>query len=298
MLNHAITAAMRGWHVFPVEPGGKRPIRIYQDRTEEEAPWTIRWSEVATTDLKQIVKWWSYAPNANIGIACKPSGLHVVDCDIPKRDGLLRDTPWAYLHGILGPLVDGETVFDQMAEKYGGAQAVAECFDSYSVATGSGGLHVYFEWPIGVVSSQQSPVEGVLDVRGNGGERGGYVLAAGSQTNRGGYVVKLQGDVRACPGWLVEVCRERERYRPPSSPLRQPRNLNFGGLVNSVRTAGVGNRNNALLWAARAMCADGADEEEAGRLLIPPYMENGGEGGERQANQTIRSAFRLQVRKM
>ncbi|MGW6260350.1 bifunctional DNA primase/polymerase [Streptomyces sp. NPDC055085] len=297
LLNNAVACALRGWHIFPVEPNAKTPIRIYQDRSPEDAPWTIRWSEVATTDLNQIVKWWTYAPTANIGIACKPSRLHVIDCDIPKTDGVLTGTPWAYLQEFLGPRVDGETLYDQVAQRYGGGEALTTCFDTYQVAIGSGGLHLYYRWPDGVQSSQDSIVKGVLDVRGNGGERGGYVLGAGSGTDRGGYVQKLGRPVRDAPGWLVELCRLRTRPAPPKSPLQQPRSASFAGLVNTVRTAPDGNLNNSLLWAARAMCADGGSEDDCINLLAPVYVECGGKGGERQARATIRSAYRLQGRK-
>lgn len=299
LIREALDALRRGFHIFPVEPNAKTPIRIYQDRSKEDAPWTIRWSEKATNDLDTVVRYWTHAPLANVGVAAKQSGLLVVDCDIPKKDGLLRGTPYEELHALFGPLVDGETLYDAVAQRYAGVEGVREAFDTYSVATGSGGLHLYYRWPADVQSTQDSIVKGVLDVRGNGGERGGYVLGEGSQTSSGPYVRRSDRPIRQAPPWLVALCRERKRtVDPVRSQFHRPRNPNFGGLVEQVRTAYEGNRNNALLWAARAMCADGASEEEAIGLLVPPYLENGGDGGERQAHQTIRSAFRLQSRKM
>lgn len=298
MLIEAVKAVQMGFSIFPVEPDAKTPIRIHQDRTKEDAPWTVKWSEIATNDINTVLEWWSYAPYANVGIACKLSGIFVVDCDRPKRDVLLRGTPWEYLHELLGPAVDGETVFDQVAQRYGGTQALASVFDTYTVATGSGGKHFYYRWPSGVQSSQASIVEGLIDVRGNGGERGGYVLGAGSATHNGRYVIEHGASVRDAPGWLVRLCTEVVFQRRDRGLLSQPRNLNFGGLVTSVRLAQPGNRNNTLLWAARAMCADGATEPQAEALLVPAALDCGLDGGERQALQTIRSAYRLQQRKM
>lgn len=298
MVGEAMRAVRLGFTIFPVEPGKKTPIRIYQDRTPDDAPWTIRWSELATNNPNKILEWWTYAPNANIGIACKPSGLFVVDCDQPKADNLLQGTRWDYLHQLLGPRVDGETLFDQIAERYGGPANIAEVFDTYTVTTGSGGKHFYYRWPPSVQSSQDSIFKGLLDVRGNGGERGGYVLGAGSHTASGPYGEDLQRPIREAPGWLVELCRDRPPVKLPRCPLAQPRSLNFGGLVQSVRTAIDGNLNNALLWAARAMCADGATQDEAENLLAPVYVECNGRGGHRQAVATIRSAYRLQARKL
>jgi len=308
LMPYALRAVMAGLYVFPVEPGKKTPIRIYQDRDPEDAPWTIRWSEVATNDPNKIREWWTYAPMANIGIACKPSGLFVVDCDRAKADNALRDTQWAYLHDLFGPRVDGEIVWDQVVARYGGVggdpnAALQYAFGTYQVATGSGGRHYYFKWPADVQSSQDSIVRGLLDVRGNGGERGGYVLGPGSVTNSGRYEGRFPDSsaIYDAPAWLVQLCRYRE---PLAAAVRKaewfnrPRNLNFGGLADQVRYAIHGNRNQALLWAARAMCADGASQEECEKLLIPAYLENNGDGGERQALQTIRSAYRLQRGKM
>lgn len=302
LLPYALDALALGLHIFPVEPGAKTPIRIYQDRPKEDAPWTVRWSEIATNDVNTVVKWWTYAPMANIGVACKPSGIFVVDCDQPKADDLLKSTPWEYLHDLFGPRVDGETLWDQVAERYGGADCVADAFDTYQVATGSGGRHFYYRWPAEVQSTQDSIVKGLLDVRGNGGERGGYVLAAGSVTDRGSYVRdgEASNAIRVAPSWLVALCRYREpaRMARPPRVFDRPRALAFHGLVETVRSAPDGNLNNALFWAARAACNDGLSEEECGNLLAPEYVQLGGNGGERQARATIRSAYRNQTRKM
>lgn len=298
LLNEAVKAQLMGFHIFPTEPNEKTPIRIYQEKSKEDAPWTIRWSEVATNDIETIVRWWTYAPMANIGIACKQSNLLVVDCDIPKKDGLLSGTPWADLHEWLGPSVDGETLYDQVAQRYGGAQGIVDAFDTYQVRTGSGGLHLYYRWPEGVQATQGSIVSGVLDVRCNGGERGGYVLGAGSHTGSGPYVPYSRARIREAPAWLVELCRDRPHKKPVPRVFDKPRVLNYQGLINTVKFAYDGNLNNSLYWASRAACTDGLTQEECEDLLVPVYIESGGRGGDRQARQTIQSAYRNQQRKM
>lgn len=297
-LGDAVTAVQLGFHIFPLEPNEKTPIRIHQDKSKDDAPWTVRWSEIATNDINTVVEWWTYAPNANIGIACKPSSIFVVDCDRPKSDHLLRSTPWAYLHDEFGPRPDGETVFYKVAERYGGPEKLASVFDTYTVTTGSGGVHYYYRWPEGVQSSQDSIARGVLDVRGNGGQRGGYVLADGSVTDKGPYRVAQKLDIAPAPAWLIKLCSERPvAPKRPNASIAQPRSSNFSGLVDTVRNAADGNLNNSLLWAARAMCADGGAEDDCIELLAPTYVECNGRGGHRQAEQTIRSAYRLQGRK-
>jgi hypothetical protein len=285
LLGYAAQAVSRGFHVFPVQPGEKTPHKIVPDK-----PYTIRWSEMATNDMRKVVEWWQYSPEANIGIAAKPSGLIVVDCDMPKRDYQLKDTPWEYMHDRLGPLVDGSDVLREMCSRFGDDYQRFE--RTYRVCTASLGLHLYYEWPDGVQASQASPVPGLVDIRCNGGQRGGYVLGAGSVTAKGSYVAENDLPIAEAPPWLVELCREKPRPKPERPLFSQPGHAGFGGLVEAVRTAQEGNRNGCLLWAARSMCEDGAPEEEAHNLLIPAAVEAG--LSERESMATIRSAYRLQ----
>lgn len=75
-LDAAIACAGRGWHVLPVQAKGKKPL--------------IReWQHEATTNETTIRQWWSKWPDANIGVACHPSGLVVIDLDVKgKADGI------------------------------------------------------------------------------------------------------------------------------------------------------------------------------------------------------------------
>ncbi|MFD4474606.1 bifunctional DNA primase/polymerase [Streptomyces sp. NPDC058471] len=285
LLGYAAQAVSRGFHIFPVEPDGKLPHLIRPD-----APYRIRWSEVATSDVSRVVEWWSYSPEANIGLACKPSRLLVVDCDMPKVENQLAGTPWEFVHDKLGPLVDGSDVLREMCSKFGDDY---ERFErTYRVCTGSLGLHLYFWWPEGVQASQSSPVPGLVDVRCNGGNQGGYVLAAGSQTSKGPYVAENDLPIADAPSWLVELCREKPRPKPVKPRFSQPGHASYGGLVDSVRLAQEGNRSNVLLWAVRSMCEDGASQEECAELLIPAAEEAGLH--QREAEATVRSGYRLQ----
>lgn len=285
LLPYAVKAAQRGWHVFPVEPGEKTPHKLYPDK-----PWTLKWGEAATTDISKIVSWWEYSPQANIGIACKPSGLLVVDCDMPKRPYQLKDTPWSTLHDTLGPLVDGNDVLREMSRRYGDDYSRLE--HTYRVCTASMGLHLLYRWPPEIQASQASPVPGLLDIRCNGGEKGGYVLGAGSMTAKGAYLAENDLPVADAPDWLIELCREKPKAKPTRPVYSQPGNASYSGLVEAVRLAPEGNRNNCLLWAARSMAEDGATLEEALTQLGQAAAEAGLFA--RDVEATIKSAFRLQ----
>lgn len=296
MLAAALTAQRLGLYIFPVAAGGKVPHRLagYQDA----AGAFHGWGETATNDVGQILHFWTQVdPHANIGIACKPSELLVIDLDQAKEDWNLKGTAWEYLHQAYGPRVNGDDLFDEMMFK-AGVDAI-QTRATYTVRTGSGGLHLYYQWPAHWPKiSQASPVKGVVDVRGNGGQYGGYVLARGSRTDAGTYdIVETLRGPQIAPEWIRLLVAEKPQQPKMGRPsgIRQPGSVSWSGLVESVRNAGEGNRNNALVWAARTMCEEGAQEEEALRELGPAAESAG--LGYLEIERTIQSAYRTQRHK-
>ena len=291
MLQWALKAQARGLHIFPVTPRGKTPYPASGYR--DQAGVYHGWGETATRDADRIRYFWTNVdPNANIGVACKPSGLLVVDLDVPKEPGKLSGTPWEYMHTVYGQVVTGEELWDEIQYQNGGQ------VDTYSVRTGSGGIHKYFQWPEHWgQQSQASIVKGVIDVRGNGGQYGGYVLAEGSVTEAGPYEsVGIPRGPQIAPEWLRQLVTPKPRIvRPRPVGILQPSAVSWSGLVDSVRNAGEGNRNNALLWAARAMCGDGASEQEAKDTLGPAARAAG--LGDFEIERTIESGYRVQRQK-
>lgn len=287
MLQAALKAQRRGLHIFPVAPGAKVPH-----------PAAGQWGLTATNDLNLIIHFWTNVdPRANIGVACKPSELLVVDLDRAKEPGKLRGTEWEYLHEAYGDYVHGEELWDEMLFKVPGARKVDA--STYTVRTGSGGLHLYYQWPAyWGPASQASLVKGIVDVRGNGGQYGGYVLAEGSVTDAGEYKALSNGrGPQIAPEWirrLVTPTPKQPASRRPAG-IRQPGAISWSGLVDSVLHAGEGNRNNALLWAARAMYSDGATEQECLETLGPPAGDAG--LGWPEIERTIQSAYRIQRQK-
>lgn len=283
MLQAALKAQARNFHIFPVARGAKVPHRLAGS-----------WGQTATNDINQILHFWTQVdPQANIGIACKPSQLLVVDLDQAKTDWNLRDTEWAYMHDAYGPRVNGTDLWDEMTFKAEGATP-----ETYAVRTGSGGLHLYYRWPAHWPRiSQASPVKGVVDVRGNGGQWGGYVLAEGSVTDAGSYEAVGGKPPQLAPDWIRLLVTPRPKVQTPRRAfgIRQPGAISWSGLVDAVRNAGEGNRNNALLWAARSMCTDGSPEQECKDTLGPAAEQAGLPYSE--IERTIESAYRIQRQK-
>lgn len=132
LLHAALNAAEQGWDVIPLRPGDKRPAL----HGEASCPGIggcaaghRKWEQRATTDPDRIRAAWSTIP-FNVGIATGPSGLVVIDLDMPKSKGKGNsnaDTP------------SGVTTFQALCERTG--QTVPA---TRTVRTASGGVHLYF----------------------------------------------------------------------------------------------------------------------------------------------------------
>jgi hypothetical protein len=79
-LNTALQLAEAGLARVPAHPRG-------QDA--RWAPWPRTGRTTPPPTGRQIVRWWSQAPQANVGIATAASGLYVVDIDShgTRKDG-------------------------------------------------------------------------------------------------------------------------------------------------------------------------------------------------------------------
>lgn len=201
LLCAALDAAEHGWHVFPLRPGTKRPAL----HGEQSCPGTgpcehghRKWEQRATTDPDRIRAAWSRAPY-NVGIATGPSGLLVVDLDVPKDKGS-SDAPC------------GAATFAALCERAGHAVPT-----THRVRTASGGTHLYFTTPTGVrLANTAGTVAAAVDTRA----WGGYVVAAGSVTPAGPYEPLGSHPVAPLPAWLHTLLQPAPAR--PTVALRLP----------------------------------------------------------------------------
>jgi hypothetical protein len=158
-LTVALHLAELGWHVFPVDYRGKRPL--------------VKWGDDATTDTEQIVAWFA-GRTRNIGIACGPSGLLVID-------------------------EDEYCALDDYANSIG-----EKVPDTYTVET-SKGFHYYFRAPSGQVGNSEGALRSYgVNVRGNGG----YVVGPGSTHEDGTrYRAHDETPLADCPRWLADALK-------------------------------------------------------------------------------------------
>jgi hypothetical protein len=243
LLAAALQAAARGWFVHPLRPGAKGSALHGEracPRTGECADGHVKWEQRATTDPDRIRAAWSTGAY-NVGIAPGPSGLVVVDLDVPKDEE----------HKGSSAAPSGATSFMALCERAGQPWPT-----TYTVRTPSGGMHLYFTTPAGVrLHNTAGTVAPYVDTRACGGN----VVAAGSTTLQGAYEVANDAPTVVLPDWLLLHLQNPRTREATPAPLLIPGQATRRATVALEReTAAVcgaseGGRNNRLLAGARAL---------------------------------------------
>ncbi|WP_343243506.1 bifunctional DNA primase/polymerase [Streptomyces sp. SID8499] len=283
LLHAALQAAEQGWHIFPLRPGTKRPALHGEQtcpRTGPCASGHLKWEQRATTDPDRIRAAWSRAP-FNVGIATGPSGLLVIDLDMPK-DMSSSDAP------------DGATTFGALCERVGHAVP-----GTYRVRTASGGRHLYFTAPPGVrLTNTAGTIADLVDTRA----WGGYVVAAGSVTPTGDYESLCGLQAAPLPRWLQAILQPAPKpsQAPSVAVAGQSCSYADSALANETRnvaTAQVGEREATLFRAARALGRFVA-WGDLPRLMVEQALQEAGEGAgltAAECRSTIRSALNWSI---
>ena len=167
-LTLALVLARSGYHVFPLQRNGKKPLAGSSGFKD------------ATTSEGRIKAWAELHPGCNWGIACEPSGLAVVDVD--DKDGKSGSSTLAVYEVENGDLAPFMTVY-----------------------TPSGGRHLYFR---GTCPSSQGDRGGLgpgLDTRGTGGYvvAPGCVTSQGKYRIEGSHLRRAEEHPHV-PEWITE----------------------------------------------------------------------------------------------
>jgi hypothetical protein len=256
--------AARGWPVFPLTPGAKKPLRhcpqcdrkspdYVPHRSISECPHPAdicHGFHAASTDPERIEDWARRFPEMNIGTSTGPARLVVVDLDTNKA-GETPPPPY----NVPG-VQDGGDVFALALERYG------EKFpgDTLIVSTPSKGLHLYWRLPDGItVNKSEGGFGWNVDVRA----ALSYIVAPTSSTSDGEYK-RISGahTPLMAPAWLLHhlegtghmpkppaprlaVARP---YRPTSSSSR----VGIADLASQLATAPEGQRHKVLCTVTTA----------------------------------------------
>ncbi|MGW3394057.1 bifunctional DNA primase/polymerase [Streptomyces hydrogenans] len=285
-LQAALDAAARGWAVFPLRPGTKRPALHGESRCPRSgacAGGHVKWETRATTHPERITRAWTRGP-FNVGVATGPSRLVVVDLDVPKD-------------GAVGPT--GAEVFAALCERTG--QPLPQ---TYRAGTASGGQHLYFAAPSGLRVGNSAGLLGeLIDTRA----WGGYVVAPGSVTPSGAYTVLDDAPVLPLPSWLLEALTARqEPARPrtavPVAPVVSGSRAARAALARecaNVQAAPAKQANNTLNRSA-FLVGRFVAWGDLDRAMVEEAFQGAGEGRGLTAAEcraTIRSALDSSIRK-
>ena len=209
----AMSYARQGFAIFPCWPNEKRPL-------------TPHGFKDATTDTKQIRRWWKQWPDANIGLAL--NGLcWVLDVDYPIGE-----------------------------ESLAGLEAQHEQLPlTTAVRTGHGGRHIYFFAPSFTVKTSAGKLGHGIDVRG----ANSYVLVPPSYTVAE-YVWISRSRLTQAPGWLLALVDGQHRPAQGLGHPQDPKRLTplsrsyarsvLNGELSYLRQAIPGERNYRLNRAA------------------------------------------------
>ncbi len=245
----------RGWRFFPCIPGTKRPA-------------VGRWEQRARANPGLAAGRWP-SQRHNVGIACGPSGLVVIDLDPPdgraRLEALGHDVP-----------------------------------ATFTVSTPGGGEHLYFAAiPGREIRNSAGRIALHIDVRG----AGGYVVGPGSVVDGRAYRITDDRPPVPLPGWLADLAD------PPRPAVCVPRILPvaaaggyaaaaLAGEAENVATAARGTRNDQLNRSAFSLgtliAAGALTEAEVTAALLRAAADCGliADDGPRRCMATIASGLR------
>jgi hypothetical protein len=225
------------------------------------------WQDLATTDTEQITRWWSQAPYN----------------ETPPAD-------W----GARG-IHSGREVLTHVASDAGHRLP-----RTWTVATPSGGQHLYFRQPDGMkLGNPAGRIGWKIDTRGHGG----YVVGAGSMIRGQRYRAEVIRRPAQLPDWIVTALTAQPAPETPTGlPSRRP-SAAYGlaaltAHLDKLLASVEGRRNDDLNWAAYALgqvAATGALDPQtirdellsaAGRIGL----------GRREAERTIESGLSAGLR--
>ena len=220
----------------------------------DKQPLTNRGYKNATRDLAVIRSWWEKWPDADVAVACRPSGVLVLDADTR--------------HG-------GDEAFHVLERRLG------KLPDTPRSLTGGGGFHVFLKNPN--VNTVGRLAKGV-DVR----DRACAVEPPSSHHSGRGYEWEIgldEASLAEVPeGWLVALTRKPQRKRKQEGDLifEGERNNTLFDFAKAMRSAGLAE--DAILTALNVTnetrCRPPLDSSDvatiarsAGKLAIKPLWK-------------------------
>ena len=234
----------QGLHVFPLDHpdhqrciGKHHPEKSPCDGKRGKHP-AVTWGTWAATNTDQMIlmEWRKHNGLCNIGIACGPSNLVVLDED---QHGELER--WCVTYGF-------------------------SLTDTYTVTTGRG-RHLYFRWDHSTKRIGNSPkaMDGFkIDVRGEGG----FVVAEGSQHENGDIYTGNGLDVADLPDEVAELLTAGNANGESNGTPAEQNGEHF----DPDAKIGFGDRHGALVAYAGRLRNSGLDYDEVERAYHDRWL--------------------------
>jgi putative DNA primase/helicase len=250
MTDYALPYADLGWHVVPVhtvDDEGRCSCRNHECGAAGKHPHTAHGLKDATADPETIRRWWEQWPDANIGIACRPSRFVAIDID--ERHG-------------------GYERFQALEDEFGALPPTIEA------QTGGGGSHLLFQDPGGQIQGSLGPG---VDVRSNA-----YIVVSPSLHQSGAHYQWVPGNgpaeiaLAALPAAWVELVRKSSSPREGSGAGADgrisdgTRNKSLTSIGGSLRRHGLDGNEIAevLVPINERLCDPPLDQDDVETLAV------------------------------
>jgi hypothetical protein len=205
MLEWALFWARQGVAVFPVHTaadGACSCSRGAECKSAGKHPKTATGLKEATTDERQIVRWWGRWPDANIGGATG-GAIRLLVVDVDPKSG-------------------GDASLCDLVEAHGG-----EWLNTLHVETGSLGSHFFYTYPADVeLRNSAGALAPGIDTRAEGGY---VVLPPSLHVSGRRYRLKETVTIQPAPVWIIEEFTRPAEQKPSVVVNFQERRTRRGG---------------------------------------------------------------------
>jgi len=201
LVDAAIELSKRGFHVFPVKANSKTPPLIKDFKTK------------ASSDEKEIKKFWQEHSDANIGIAGSKfqddKRLIIVDIDVSGDKKGLENFQALKREGKKFP-------------------------ETFTQKTASGGMHLVYCTDKKLKQGANVLAQGI-DIR----SEGGYIVGAGSRVNDGGYSIAHEAPVCRAPEWIELMCAPDTIDDAPKNELKIDSSMSVSTAIRYLKSAPI-----------------------------------------------------------
>lgn len=233
----AIELAAIGFHIVPIVPGLKRP-------PFKTGPGH---AEAATRDPEQLAAWFEHG-RWEIGLVLHLSGHIALDVDIRRETAAKTIATFTRLEALAYPSEPGS---GRLAPRFGDVTATQ--------VTPSRGWHFIFQLPDHVNGDDiRSRLAPHIELQRH------ILVVAPTRGRR--WIRHPQHGIATFPSALLE--RAHAPRKPAQRGRVRGRRPSITGLLHTISTAGDGNRNRALYWAACRLAESAWAEGDPDQLVL------------------------------